>query len=104
MKRILLVCAIALFALNPEVWSQERTITGTVSSEQDRSPVPGVNVILKGSSTGTVTDIDGKYSIRVPQTGGVLVFSFIGLATEEVTIGNQSVIDMVMTADIRQIV
>jgi TonB-dependent starch-binding outer membrane protein SusC len=103
MKRILLICAIALFALNPEVWSQERTITGTVSSEQDRSPVPGVNVILKGSSTGTVTDIDGKYSIRVPQSGGVLVFSFIGLATEEVTIGNQSVIDMIMTADIRQL-
>ncbi|MCC5930258.1 MAG: SusC/RagA family TonB-linked outer membrane protein [Cyclobacteriaceae bacterium] len=103
MKRILLICAIALFAFNPEVWSQERTITGMVSAEQDRSPVPGVNVILKGSTTGTVTDIDGKYSLSVPQTGGVLVFSFIGLATEEVAIGNQTVINMVMTADIRQL-
>jgi TonB-linked SusC/RagA family outer membrane protein len=78
-------------------------VTGTVTGEEDGTPVPGVNVIVKGTSGGTVTDIDGKYQIGVPEDGGILVFSFIGLATEEVDIGNQSVIDMVMTADIRQL-
>jgi outer membrane cobalamin receptor len=83
-------------------WAQ-RTVTGTVTGEEDATPVPGVNVIVKGTSVGTVTDIDGKYQIGVPEDGGTLVFSFIGLATEEVEIGNQSTIDMVMTADIRQL-
>ncbi len=83
-------------------WAQ-RTVTGTVTGEEDGTPVPGVNVIVKGTSAGTVTDIDGKYQIGVPDEGGILVFSFIGLATEEVEIGSQSVIDMVMTADIKQL-
>ncbi len=83
-------------------WAQ-RTVTGSVTGEEDGTPIPGVNVILKGTTTGTVTDVDGKYQINVPEEGGTLVFSFIGLATEEVEIGNQSVIDMVMTADIKQL-
>jgi TonB-linked SusC/RagA family outer membrane protein len=83
--------------------AQERTVTGTVTSEEEGTPIPGVNVILKGTSVGTVTDIDGNYSINVPGNGGTLVFSFIGLATEEVNIGGQSVINMVMTADIKQL-
>jgi TonB-linked SusC/RagA family outer membrane protein len=74
-----------------------------VTAEDDGSPVPGVNVIVQGTSAGTVTDIDGKYQIGVPEEGGILVFSFIGLATEEVQIGNQSVINMSMTADIKQL-
>lgn len=81
----------------------QKTVTGSVAGEEDGTPVPGVNVIVKGTSAGTVTDIDGKYQIGVPDDGGVLVFSFIGLTTEEVVIGNQSIIDMVMTADIKQL-
>jgi TonB-linked SusC/RagA family outer membrane protein len=101
MKRILLfrVASMITFSVS---WAQ-RTVTGTVTGEEDATPVPGVNVIVKGTSVGTVTDIDGKYQIGVPEDGGTLVFSFIGLATEEVEIGNQSTIDMVMTADIRQL-
>jgi TonB-linked SusC/RagA family outer membrane protein len=83
-------------------WAQ-RTVTGTVTGEDDGTPIPGVNVIVKGTAAGTVTDIDGKYQIGVPEDGGILVFSFIGLATEEVVVGNQSTIDMVMTADIKQL-
>jgi len=81
----------------------QRTVTGTVSGEDDGTPVPGVNVVVKGSSTGTVTDIDGKYQVGVPEDGGTLVFSFIGLVTEEVVVGDQSIINMVMTADIKQL-
>lgn len=101
MKRILLLCAVTMMAFTAS-WAQ-RTVTGTVSGEDDGTPVPGVNVIVKGTSAGTVTDIDGNYQIGVPDDGGILVFSFIGLTTEEVEIGNQSKIDMVMTADIKQL-
>lgn len=101
MKRILLFAL--LFALGSTSFAQERNVTGTVTAEEDGTPIPGVNVIVKGSSTGTVTDIDGRYTIQVPIDDGILIFSFIGLATEEVVIGSQSVIDMVMTADIKQL-
>jgi TonB-linked SusC/RagA family outer membrane protein len=101
MKKILLFCAVSMMAISVS-WAQ-RTVTGTVTGEEDGTPVPGVNVIVKGTSGGTVTNIDGEYQISVPESGGTLVFSFIGLTTEEVEIGNQSVIDMVMTADIRQL-
>ena len=73
MKRILLSGFVLLSFLWGQAMAQERTVTGTVTSEEDGTPIPGVNVIIKGSSTGTVTDIDGKYTINVPQKGGVLV-------------------------------
>jgi TonB-linked SusC/RagA family outer membrane protein len=93
---------VLIFTLSGYVMAQ-RTVTGTVSAEEDGTPIPGVNVIMKGTDTGTVTDIDGKYQISVPEQGSVLVFSFIGLVTEEVEVGNRSEIDMVMTADLRQL-
>ncbi|MCK5370522.1 MAG: TonB-dependent receptor plug domain-containing protein, partial [Cyclobacteriaceae bacterium] len=102
MKRILLLSMVLMIAFSGHVMAQ-RTVAGEVTGEEDGTPVPGVNVIVKGTSAGTVTDIDGKYQIGVPDDGGILVFSFIGLATEEVEIGNQSQINMVMTADIRQL-
>lgn len=101
MKRILLFCVVSMITFSV-TWAQ-RTVTGTVTGEDDGTAVPGVNVIVKGTSAGTVTDIDGKYQIGVPEEGGTLVFSFIGLTTEEVEIGNQSTINMVMTADIKQL-
>ena len=102
MKRILLLSMVLMIAFSGHVMAQ-KTVTGSVTGEEDDIPVPGVNVIVKGTSVGTVTDIDGKYQIGVPDDGGILVFSFIGLTTEEVVVGNQSVIDMVMTADIKQL-
>ncbi|MTI37863.1 carboxypeptidase-like regulatory domain-containing protein, partial [Fulvivirga lutimaris] len=63
----------------------------------------GVNVVLKGTTTGTVTDIDGNFKLSVPSEGGTLVFSFIGLGTEEVVVGTRSVIDMQMSPDVKQL-
>ena len=82
MKRILLLSMVLVIALSGYVAAQ-RTVTGAVTGEDDGTPVPGVNVIVKGTSAGTVTDIDGLYQVGVPDEDGVLVFSFIGLATEE---------------------
>ncbi|MTI20531.1 SusC/RagA family TonB-linked outer membrane protein [Fulvivirga sp. RKSG066] len=83
--------------------AQERTVSGKVTSVEDGSTLPGVNVILKGTTSGTVTDVDGNYKLSVPAEGGTLVFSFIGLATEEIEIGSRSVIDLSMSPDVQQL-
>jgi TonB-linked SusC/RagA family outer membrane protein len=70
------------------------TIQGTVSDA--RGPLPGVSVKLKGTTTGTVTDVNGKYSLTVPDGTGTLVFSFIGFTTQEVAISNRQTIDVTM--------
>ncbi len=77
----------------------ERTIEGTVISSSDNLPLPGVTIILKGTTKGTTTDVDGKYSIEVPDQGAVLVFSFIGYTSQEVAVFNQSEIDVSLSED-----
>lgn len=83
--------------------AQERTVTGTVVSSEDNSFVPGVNVVVKGTAIGTITDLDGKYSIGVPSNESTLVFSYIGLATQEILVGNQTVIDVTMVPDLQEL-
>ena len=82
-------------------FAQEKTITGTVVDENDL-PVPGVNVFLKDTSTGTQTDFDGNYSISA-SSSQVLVFSYVGYKTKEVPIGNQSTIDISLVPDVSQL-
>jgi TonB-dependent starch-binding outer membrane protein SusC len=104
MKAKLRVFLLLLFAtVYGQAIAQERTVTGRVSSSEDGTTLPGVNVILKGTSIGTTTDIDGKFKINVPNDGGTLVFSFIGLVAEEVKVGNRSVIEVSMKSDVRQL-
>ncbi|MFM7851098.1 MAG: carboxypeptidase-like regulatory domain-containing protein, partial [Flammeovirgaceae bacterium] len=79
MKKFLLVCFSFCFVLS--VWAQERVITGKVTSADDGSSLPGVNVVVKGTTNGTVTDTEGKFSITVQNASSALVFSFIGLKT-----------------------
>jgi TonB-dependent starch-binding outer membrane protein SusC len=77
--------------------AQQRTITGKVSSESE-GPLIGVNVVVQGTTTGVMTDINGNYTISVPGPQAVLVFSFIGYSPQSVTVGNQTKIDVVMAA------
>ncbi|MEM9389933.1 MAG: SusC/RagA family TonB-linked outer membrane protein [Bacteroidota bacterium] len=102
MKKFLLSFMVFVFAYS-QIWAQEKKVSGKVTSIDDGSPLPGVNVIVKGTTNGSVTDIDGNYSIALPSEGGVLVFSFIGLATEEVEVGNRSVVDVSMSTDVKQL-
>lgn len=74
-------------------------VTGKVTDENGE-PLPGATVIIKGTSNGTITDMDGNFSLNVPSEASVLVFSFVGFVTEEVTVGDQTVIDMVLISDI----
>ncbi len=76
----------------------QRTVTGTVLDEAGLG-LPGVTVLIKGTSTGTATDIDGKYSINVNSNEDILVYSFVGYLTRETTVGNRSVIEMTMEPD-----
>ncbi len=80
-------------------YAQERTVTGKVTSAEE-GPLPGVNIIIQGTERGTVSDMEGNYSIVVPGPETVLVFSFIGYNQEAITVGNQSVINVEMTPDI----
>ncbi len=85
---------------NLEIVLQSQTVTGNVISDEDGQPLIGVSIVIKGTSQGTVTDIDGKYSVEVPSGESVLVFSFVGYYTEEVQVGNRSVINLTMNSDI----
>jgi TonB-linked SusC/RagA family outer membrane protein len=104
MKKILLFCLAAVSMLiSIELRAQERTVTGKVTSTEDGSPLPGVNVVVKGTTNGTVTDADGGYSLSVPQDNAVLVFSFIGLRSEEVPVGTRATVDLQMAPDVQQL-
>lgn len=77
-------------------FAQEKTITGTVTDES--GPLPGVSVVIKGTTTGTETDFDGNYSISA-STGNVLVFSFVGMKSQEATVGASNTMNIVLVAD-----
>ncbi|GAA4386013.1 TonB-dependent receptor [Hymenobacter koreensis] len=98
MRKALLFGPAALIALvSPDLQAQNRTVTGRVVGT-DGSGLPGVTVVVKGSSQGTSTDTEGRYSLSVPESSGVLVFSFVGYDTKEVAIGNQSSVNTTLGA------
>lgn len=75
------------------LFGQTMSITGTVTDQEDDFPLPGVTVLIKGTSTGTITDFDGKYELAVSQ-GDTLSFSYIGYATTDIPVGSSSTIDL----------
>lgn len=81
---------------------QERTVSGRITDSEDGAPLPGVNILLKGTAIGTVSDINGNYSLTFnDEMGNILIFSSIGYASEEIQVGNRSVIDVRMVVDIQ---
>ena len=101
MKNYLLVCFLWLFSCGILV-AQERTVTGTVTDGESGETLPGASVVVKGTTTGTITGVNGDYSINVTD-GSVLVISFVGYATQEVTVGSRSVIDVTLATDVEQL-
>lgn len=87
-----------LISLMAQVFAQQVTITGRITSEEDGTPLPGVSVRIKGTNTGIATDPEGRYSIKA-NPGQVLVFSFIGSTPKEVTVGTERVVNVQLKQD-----
>ncbi len=86
------------------VWAQQpATVSGQVTSSDDNDGIPGVNVLVSGTTLGTVTDIDGRYTISVPAGSETLSFSFIGYVSQDVPINGRTEINVVMETDIRRL-
>lgn len=104
MKRLLLYSFVLLsMFLTMSVYAQDKTVSGKVTSKDDGTPLPGVTVMVKGTTVGTQTDVEGMYKISVPASSKTLVFSFIGMLTVEREIGNATQIDLAMESDAKQL-
>jgi TonB-linked SusC/RagA family outer membrane protein len=90
-KKVILI--LLLFSVSSALLAQKR-ITGIVQDAETSEPIPGANVSLKGTTVGTITDFEGNYAITVPSEETVLVFSFIGYKTQEITVGSLSTINV----------
>jgi len=102
MKKVLsfLLC-MALGTLT--LLGQAREVTGTVVSADDGGTLPGVSVAVKGTSIGTITNVNGEYQLNVPDQAEIIVFSFVGLLKQEIAISGQNQIDVTMESDLLQI-
>ncbi len=100
-NKITILVFLALFQITAMV-AQEKTVTGTVTTAGDGMTLPGVTVIIKGTNQGTVTDMDGKYSIKVSESA-ILLFSSVGFASKEVTVGNQTEINISLQEDLESL-
>jgi hypothetical protein len=101
MKKCLPKLIVLLFLSSASAMAQ--TVTGTVTSGVDGSPLPGVSVLVKSTTTGTTTDTDGRYTIQVPDQSAVLVVSFIGFASQEIEVGTRTTIDVTLLEDVQQL-
>ncbi|PWJ44756.1 SusC/RagA family TonB-linked outer membrane protein [Sediminitomix flava] len=93
----ILMMPILLIATLVPSWAQDRVITGVVSDEG--GVIPGVSVLIKGTSNGTVTDFDGKFKLTLDNDNASLVFSYVGYKTQEILVGTQSIIDVTLVQD-----
>mgnify|MGYP006251405147 FL=1 len=97
MKSHIIYILFVIFSLTG--FSQNGTVTGTVSDSETNEPLPGVNVVVKNTTIGTNTDFDGNFSIEGVSSGDVLVFSYLGFKTQEITVGDASNLDVSLVAD-----
>lgn len=102
MKKTLPLIFLMLFICVAQVFAQDKKVSGKVTSAEDGSGLPGVSVAVKGTNKGTQTDVNGNYSISVSGNAS-LVYSFIGMNSQTVTVGSKSVIDVTLSADMRQL-
>lgn len=89
--------------LSLSAFAQDRTVGGKVTSQEDGSVLIGVSVVVKGTTIGVATGVDGEYQIKVPADNSTLVFSYIGFLKQEVAVGNQNIIDVKMAPDVKQL-
>ncbi|MCC3152618.1 TonB-dependent receptor [Hymenobacter sp. BT770] len=103
MKKILLMSLALMFTLLHGALAQTRSVSGRVTDQATGSGLPGVTVLLKGTSNGVSTSADGAFTLTVPETGGTLVFSSIGMTTQERAIGSESSFSVALSTDTKQL-
>lgn len=101
MKKIVLFMGLTM--LSAALYAQTQAITGQVTDLTNGEALPGVNILVKGSTVGTVTDVEGNYRLSVPEEAETLVFSSVGYLSEEITIDNQTTIDLALSPDIQSL-
>jgi len=94
---------VVLTPLSNPISKQARKVIGIVTDAETGMPLPGVNISVEGTTTGAVTNLDGEYTIEVPNDDAVLVFSFVGYNTESIMVGNQSKINISLSADLTEL-
>ncbi|MCU4177742.1 SusC/RagA family TonB-linked outer membrane protein [Carboxylicivirga sp. N1Y90] len=99
MRRLALILSLFVFVGMNALLAQTKTITGTITGSEDGEPIPGVSVVVKGTTIGTITRVDGTYSLSVPEDATNLLFSFVGMTTEDIAIGGESVINVSMVSE-----
>lgn len=102
MKKCLLGFVLLFLVVGFSAFAQQN-VSGRVTSTNDGTPLPGVSVVVKGTTTGTSTDADGRFTISVPDNSAILVFSFIGFTTQEVSVGTQTSINVQMGEDTQEL-
>jgi len=100
MRKFTLILALLLMAGLQGLFAQTRVISGTVTSSEDKQPIPGVTVVVPGTTIGTNTGVDGKYVLAVPTKYTSITFSYVGMKSKEVPIGTATTLDVVLDNDI----
>jgi len=99
MKNHFTLLLVTFLMLSATLWAQEGSVSGVVTSADDGLPIPGVTVLIKGTLQGTITDIDGKYTLNNVPLDSIVVFSFIGMKSEEVRYIGQITINMTLMSE-----
>src|SRR5438128_1216094 len=102
MKSFLSKLALLLFASSAAM-AQSRTVTGVITDKMDGAPLAGVSIVVKGTSSGTTTNSEGKFSVQAPSSATTLVVSFIGFKTQEVAIPESNNVDLIMENDVQEL-
>ncbi|MGI4728730.1 MAG: SusC/RagA family TonB-linked outer membrane protein [Janthinobacterium lividum] len=103
MKKLLHVSVVFLLLFASQVFAQNRTITGTVTAREDNQTMPGVSVIVKGTTKGTQTGSDGRFTLNAVPPNSILIFSFIGANTVEVPVGTSATVNAVLASSNKQL-
>ncbi len=98
MKKVILIYLFSLISAG--LFAQGLSISGKVTSADDNQPLPGVSVVVKGTTTGTITNFDGEYTLANVPANATLVYSFIGMRTQEIAVNNQRAISVVLESDV----
>ena len=98
-------CLLTIFMLGliASVSAQDRAVTGTVTAVDDGTTLPGVNVLVQGTTLGTITDVEGNYRITVPSDDAVLVYSFVGYESQNTVVGSRSEVNVQLESDVAQL-